>query len=231
MLHLTIGSLIMVKRVIAGLFILICSVALTCGCDDNKNKKQLASIDDSVGNLTIFSLTQSNKDTLPLLLNLGHSFITIENTSSDNMTIGNYELTPNETICIGTWSISNHFGVWYNVESNYNSKYNRYDGRISLTKEISSNDITTITTFIAKHNYWNPFRNCSYFALNLWNSVADSNEKLKKPIIYSPTHVTQEIKKFNNYEYNRPLPTNSNMGYYSNAKFVSFNMKGEDKYV
>lgn len=219
----------MIKKTIS-LLILIIGVFGIFGCG-KQVKKVVAMIDNPVGYLTIYSQTQSPKDTMPMLLNLGHSFLSFENTSNNDIIIGNYNVSPNETICIGTWSISSHFGVWFNVESNYNNKYNRYDGRISITRQISESNIDDINGFIAKHNYWNPLRNCSYFALNLWNSVANQSEKLAKPLIYSPTHVANEIKKFNNFEYNRPMVTTGNMGYYSNSQFVSVSMKGEDKYV
>ena len=121
------------------------------------------------------------------------------------------------------------YGVWYNVESNYIADYNKYDGRLSITTGISREDISTISQFISTHDYWNPLQNCSYFALNLWNEVAEESEKLDKLFIYSPSGIAKQLRCFENMEENKELLTEKRFHYFEDTTPVYFEL--EDNYV
>lgn len=213
------------------LIIIICSATLF-GCTNNVSQVRKTSFpNNSVGNLSIYAHDKVSDDSLFLLFNLGHSFLTFENTSNQIINIGNYKVSPNETICFGTWSISSHFGVWYNLEYNYSAIHNRYDGRVSITKGVTANNIEEINKFIYSHNTWSPIKNCSYFALNLWNKVANENEMLKTYWIYSPAKVANQLREFEDFETNKSFITKTNFGYFSNTEYVSFTMEGDYTYV
>ena len=211
--------------------IVIISACLFTGCSKSESIKVAAMPSNSVGELTIFALDNASKDSLPLLFNLGHSYLTFKNTTLAPIKIGNYSVSPNETICFGTWSISSHFGVWYNLESNYHETSNRYEGCVSVTKGITASDIEKVNEFIYSHNYWNPLKNCSYFALNLWNTVASKTEQLKKPLIYTPKKVANQIRQFATFETNKHVKTNNNFGYFNDVEYVSFTMEGDYEFV
>lgn len=219
------------KKVINFLIlILFVSVFIISGCAPDETPKIIVDKDDYVGEFSLFTHTGTG-DTLPLIFNLGHSFLSFTNTSNEVINISTYTCQPNETVCIGTWSISTHFGVWYNVESNYDICNKRYDGRLSISKKIDSQDVTKLTKFIEEHNTWNPLQNCSYFALNCWNELAAESEIIAKPIIYTPTHIASQIKLFSGYKLNKEMVTESNFGYFENDTYVAFTMKGDASYV
>lgn len=203
------------------------SFVILIGCGKKELlKTEIKSTD--VALLSIFSFDGKKESTLGLM-NLGHSFLSLENISSSPIEISNVTIDVGETIAIGTWSIKSHFGVWYNVESNYINDYNKYDGRISVTTGVSYDDIDKITDYIISHDYWTPLTNCSCFALNLWNEVAEDREKLDKPLIYNPTAIAKQLVNFENYEINREINTD-NKFYYFDDKTPVFHYL-EDNYV
>ena len=192
------------------LIMIACFVFASCSVNIPKHKTSVTSSD--VALLTLFTF-DGKKESKFGLFNLGHSFLSVENISSETITIGKVEVAPNETISIGTWSIKAHFGVWYNVESNYIKDYNKYDGRISITAGISSEDTEKMNKFILAHDYWSPTNNCSNFALNLWNTVAEEDEELVRPFIYSPSKIAKALKNFEGYETNREIKTSDKFFY------------------
>ena len=208
------------------LIIAMLNIFLLTGCTNTTSKQKTIIKTTDVALLSLFTFDGKKESTLGLM-NLGHSFLSIENISSDVIKIANVTLAPNETIAIGTWSISAHFGIWYNVESNYIAEHNKYDGRLSITTGISLDDMVSITNYILSHDYWTPLANCSCFALNLWNEVAENSEKLSKPLIYSPSHLAKCMKNFENYEENKEIITDTNFHYFEGTNPVYYYMDGE----
>ena len=198
------------------------------GCDKSENNRETIIKDTDTALLTIFTF-DGKKESSFGLMNLGHSFLSLENISSESFKIGNVELSPGETIAIGTWSIKAHFGVWYNVESNYIADYNKYDGRLSITTGVSSEDIDTMSEFIFSHDYWNPLQNCSYFALNLWNEVVEDSEKLSTMFIYSPSGIASQLREFKGIEENKELITAKKFSYFDGDTPVFYEL--ENNYV
>lgn len=213
------------KKLFTFLFILLICVMPIMGCGDSKDYSAEISEDD-IALLSIFAFDGKSECKWGLM-NLGHAFLSIENVSNDTLEILNYTLDTDKTVCIGTWSIKEHFGVWYNVESNYYSTYNKYDGRVSVTIGLTAEDLDTLCSFIANNDKWNPLNNCSKFALNAWNSVASESERLLKPIIYTPSNIVNQLKQFDSYEINRPMITENKFGYFSSSQFVSFGFNGD----
>ena len=199
------------KKIFTLCLLLVLSMITLTACKQEHHKTLIEASDTAL--LTLYTFDGSSESTMGLF-NLGHAFVSIENISEDTIKIGKNTLEPHEAITIGTWSIKAHFGVWYNVESNYIKNHNKYDGRISVTCGINSNDIATISKFIDNNDYWSPLHNCSQFALNLWNSVASTDEKLVTPVIYSPGKIAKSLKNFEVYETNRQIETGDKMYYF-----------------
>ncbi len=218
----------LLKLFSVAIFIFVSSMCFY-SCKTDSKTRRIENIENAVATLTIFTYDGKGESKFGLM-NLGHSFLSISNMSQSDIIIGSYKLNSNESVCVGTWSIQEHFGVWYNVESNYIRLYEKYLGRLSVTKYLEENDIETICDFIATHDYWSPIYNCSYFAINLWNSVAKQNEKLDTYLIYSPSKLSSQLKTFQEYQINKSIKTNYDFGYFNETMFVSFNLEG-DEYV
>lgn len=201
----------------------------TSGCNKSNIKKYTTYSSNDIAVLSIYTFDGSGEGVFALP-NLGHSFLTITSLNS-SFKICNYQLIENETICIGTWSILEHFGVWYNLESNYINFNNKYNGRISLSKGIDLKDIDTISSYIDKNDEWTPFKNCSCFAIGLWNSVAKPSENLDTYLIYTPSKLVKDLKSFTSYDINKTIKTQGEFGYYKNYEYVSFEIKSEASYV
>lgn len=206
--------------------ILIASSFSLIACNKEDRDYSLKIDDGDIAKLTLFSFNGDGEGRIGLM-NLGHAFLSIENISDEPIELLHKNISVGETISIGTWSILEHFGIWYNVESNYIVEHNKYDGRVSITIGIDNEDISTLSNYMSNNDKWNPIYNCSKFALTLWNTVAENSEKINKPIIYTPTYIAKEIKKFDSYETNRAIPTEETIGYFNNSTYISFQIEGE----
>ena len=210
------------KKFLSVLLLILC-LSLFTACGEDKDYK--ATIDSTdVAKLSLFSY-DGKSESVWGLANLGHAFLSIENISDSEFYIGQKKVAVGETIAIGTWSILDHFGVWYNVESNYIKEHNKYDGRVSVTIGIDGDDIETLNSEIAKRDKWGVLNNCSRFALSVYNAVANENETIKTPLIYTPSYLTKYIKKFESFEYNKEIITEDTLGYFDNTSYVSFNLE------
>lgn len=217
------------KKIFGILLICIIISSLTLvACGSNNDRTYSLSISDGdVAKLSLFIFDGDGEGKLGLM-NLGHAFLSIENISDEPIHILTKNINAGETISFGTWSILQHFGVWYNVESNYIVQHDKYNGRLSITIGVNSEDIEILSKFISTHDRWNPICNCSNFALNLWNTVAESSEKIDKPLIYTPSYIAGEVKKFDGYEINKVIPTEDTLGYFDGSTYVSFQIEGDN---
>ena len=214
------------KKIALFLILIVCGIFISACNNPTREYKAIIKSDD-VALLSIFTYDGKGESVFGLM-NLGHSFLSIENVSDEPIYLSEKKINPGETVAFGTWSILDHFGVWYNVESNYISDYNKYDGRLSVTQSVSSEDISVITEYIKNHDYWTPLTNCSCFALNLWNSVSDTAEKLDASLIYTPSQIAEQLKNFNTFETNRAIVTEKTFGYFKDGGYVNCYLEGGD---
>ena len=143
---------IMRKILIVLLMLVFCSMFVSACADD---RKYSASIDENdVAKLTLFAYDGKSESVFGLA-NLGHAFLSIENLSNEEISIGQKKLASEEMLTLGTWAIRDHFGVWYNVESNYIKEHNKYDGRVSVTIGINEEDLKKISdsVIIIEYNF------------------------------------------------------------------------------
>ncbi len=213
----------MIKKLLS--LILLASLSLiffSCTTIDTPRKTNIS--DDDLLLLSIYTFDGKGEESLGLA-NLGHAFLGVENISNETIKVGKYSLAPKETVTFGTWSIQAHFGVWYNVESVYIKTIDKYNGRVSVTAGLDLESVDKMNNFILSHDFWSPINNCSNFALNLWNTVAEENEQLIKPFIYTPSHIAKVLKKFENYEINKQIETGSQMFFFDDDTPKYFSME------
>lgn len=210
------------RAIILVLMLSICTILSACSSSNKNYKIQLK--DSDIAYLTLCSYSGEGESNYGLI-SFGHTFLAIENISNEPIIVYNYEIKSGETITISTWSLSEHFGVWFNVESNYILNHDKYNGRYSITTGISSDDISTINSFINKNDKWSILRNCSYFALSLWNEVAEESEYISRKPIFTPSYIQEEIIKFESYEKNKEIATTDSCYYYNNEQLLEFHFK------
>ena len=200
---------------------LLCLVTLCfAGCKSDKNKVATVSASDDII-VSIYAYDGKGESSFGLM-NLGHSFLSFENISTETVMIGDYALAPTETVTISTWCLSDHFGVWYNIESNYIKYHDKYNGRYSVSMSIKKDKLQKAKNFIDKNNTWLPTKNCTNFSIGLWNELCDKDAKLETPLIYTPKKLTDDIKRFDSYEYNKDIFVSSRLGYFDGETFVQF---------
>lgn len=195
------------KRCVVVFLFLIMSLITLSACTRNKERQLIVTSED-IALLSIYADDGKSESNF-LLRNYGHAFLSVKNISENNITVGDRLVVPNETITIGLWNILEHFGVWYNIEGNYISEYDKYSHRVSLTIGINTSDIEEISNMIAKSDRWSPFFNCSTFAMKTWNLVAEDSEKIDSKLLVSPKYLVNKITKFSGHEKNRECITDT----------------------
>ena len=104
----------------------------------------------------------------------GHVFVYLENLSEETLTVGVYELPPEEGVSIGSFGFtkSDGFGVYFNIEAYI---YNTYgdENILCLSDELTAAELEKLSHRLLYSNTWDfVFFNCAAFALMLWNTVA-----------------------------------------------------------
>jgi hypothetical protein len=51
--------------------------------------------------------------------NLGHSFVSVKNSSGRELKLGGYILGDGDEVSVGAYGQSAHFGIWYNLECKF----------------------------------------------------------------------------------------------------------------
>lgn len=154
----------------------------------------------------------------------GHAFITVENLTSNTIKVGIMNANAYETVTLGTWgNKSDHKGLWYNLESYFANK-GEYNGRVSLSRYTTSNELDTLNSYINSHDSWSALSYCSSFSAGAWNSI--SQDKLSAGLINTPSNLKGNIKK-KSYKTNKAIGFNSNIRYYSDDKFIYINLNSK----
>lgn len=205
------------------IFIFIINIIPFYGCNTPTQNKTIGLTQNAIAEFSIFSYNGKDESNYGLK-NYGHSFLSFTNISNQPIIVGKYSLDMGQSVSIGTWSINSHFGIWYNVEANYIKFYNKYDGRISITKQINADDLININEYILNNDTWNPLKNCSCFSINVWNTVAKESEIIKKPLLYNPSYLAKQINMFDNVQINKEIPSLDIFGYYKND-FMIYSFK------
>jgi len=204
----------MIKRLLAVSLIFVAMFSFVgCSDVDTPASKTLGIEMQDVALLTLFS-DNGKGDSNWLVRNYGHTFLSVENISNNAFAVGDMVVNPGENITIGLWSVFEHFGVWYNIESNYIKEHNKYDERVSITIGVNLEDITKISGIIKDNDAWTPLYNCSKFALDVWNTVAVDSEKIQSKFFMSPGYVMDEIKKFEGFDSVKTCETSTTIRYY-----------------
>lgn len=157
-----------------------------------------------VANVRLYSTLQDN-----------HSWLVIKNTSSSSIYVGGYLLAANNSVTIGIWgNITQHKGIWYNLEGYYSMASN-----VSVSKNITSSELSSMNYYINLNDRWGYLYNCSSFATSVWNTI--SSVKVSAGLVNTPGNLANSIKsKFSSsYSNNYAIPSKSSsqLGYYSTS--------------
>lgn len=104
----------------------------------------------------------------------GHAWIYVHNISDEPIKVGHYEVPVGEGVSVGvfSFSVSDGWGIYYNVEAYKENTKNRMDNVRSKTVEIDANELEVLNNKLLSYpNYWGFIGNCATFAFTMWNSV------------------------------------------------------------
>lgn len=202
---------------------LICILSLFLSACNEVNITRIATIkDDDDILMTIYAYDGAGEKNFGLM-NFGHSFLSFENLTSQSIKIGKYDLPSGDVVTLSTYPISDHFGIWYNTESNYIKYYDKYNGRVSVTVGLKMECLETLTKYMKENDKWIPTKNCTNFSVGLWNALCSEEEKVSTPLIYTPSKLAKDIKTFTSYETNKEIAINGNVGYIDkNGDYIEY---------
>jgi hypothetical protein len=174
-----------------------------------------------VAQLTVFSDGTAVGVQGSIGLVAGHSFITVKNTSRSPISVGGlHAIAPLETVSVGSWGNKmEHEGLWYNLESYMVHQNASMYATASLTRQLTTADLTTLNDYILKHDSYDVVtNNCSSFASRAWNTV--SPLKLSIGLPNTPTGLFLAIGKVKGAEYGTAvnIPWTSRGVWHANGK-------------
>lgn len=105
---------------------------------------------------------------------LGHVWLYFENLTDENITIGCYNLEPEQGVSVGTFLFTryNGGGIYYNIETYCGHKHS-LKRTVSQSMMLTKEQLEKVNKKILASNSWTPFTNCGLFATKVWNSVSD----------------------------------------------------------
>lgn len=111
--------------------------------------------------------------------NLGHSYIAVENISSEPIMVGHMQVAAGEMITIGTFGNRDaHIGIWYNIEAYNQSQIT--NTQYALGTVLTKSDLATMNRVIndTDNDGWTSSFNSAQFAIAVWNSIATDAYKI-----------------------------------------------------
>ncbi|MFR1685837.1 MAG: hypothetical protein ACLSVX_01490 [Massilimicrobiota timonensis] len=140
-----------------------------------------------------------------------HSWLMFENKTSSTKTVGRYSLKAGDKVTVGTWGNLQYDGVWYNVEARRQLTHH-----VSTSINLSSSQLSTVTSTIKNNNAWSLTNNCSTFAVKVWNSVASTKLSAGTPNL--PTELAWSIRNKTSYQTNYAMPKKTSSQTYATVK-------------
>lgn len=140
-----------------------------------------------------------------------HSWFVFTNTSSSSVKVGNFTLSPGDTVTVGTWPDAKHNGVWYNAEGYLGISASH----ISTSMNLTASQLSTVTAKIKSSDKWTTGVNCSTFAKNVWNSVSSQTLNAGNPA--TPMALANQIKFYLSYQTNYTIPKKTSQQTYYNT--------------
>lgn len=101
----------------------------------------------------------------------GHTWLYFENLTDEPVTVGIYELEPEKSVSVGTYCNQfQGFGIYYNIETYKGTPTDIH----SMSTELTSEELLTVSEKIKKRNNWDLFLNCVFSATQIWNTVSET---------------------------------------------------------
>ena len=160
---------------------------------------------DSPGGLVFTITAYDGESEDELFVNcMGHAWLALDNQTDHSVTLGEREIRPGEILTFSTWALSGHFGVVYNLEPRLIAEEGRYAGRTSLSVEIAEEQLPTLADAIRRHSAWSPLKNCSVWAVRLWNELVGGEYDLPvQTLVYTPGRLQKALWEFSVTETDR----------------------------
>ena len=195
-----------------------------------------ASANGYVAQVSVYAYDGNGGSSSINIFNQGHAWLVVDNISDSSIVVGRMTIPAGGTVSIGTFGpLYGRSGLWYNLEGYRYLYEGDFNGRVSLTKSITSSELSTMNVKINSYNdTWNILDNCSSFAKNVYNTVSLNNLTADTP--NTPGGLKNSIKNFA-YQTNRSFGYNSNVGYYNGLTFVPvspyglFSMENPDLFI
>ncbi|WP_409967803.1 hypothetical protein RFF05_14795 [Bengtsoniella intestinalis] len=174
----------------------------------------------------------SNEDIATLIIysshDNSHSWLVVENLSTEEITVGKYTVAGEDSVTIGTFGNKDpHSGIWYNIEGAAAAAAN-----VSTSMNLTETELSTVTSTINSNNSYSVTNNnCSTFASKVWNSVSNTDVS-PGGFIDTPSALADSIEANfpNSHMDNRAIPSKGTdeIAYHKSSGIVYHNPFGDD---
>ncbi len=208
------------KKIIG--IIIVCLLLISVIClfaDFNRYTYKTKTVCDENEEI-IFSITtfDGKGESEPFIMCLGHAWVSIDNKTGRTIKLMDYEIEDGETVTLSAWALSEHRGVYFNLEPNFIKQFGRYVGRKSLSVGIDESQLAKIEDYIRNNDNWTFVKNCSHWSLDLWNEVVGDEYRLKtQTVIYTPGRLLKSFDEYDCVETDKDFSNAKEVFYYRNG--------------
>lgn len=176
----------------------------------------------SVAIITLYSYS-GKSETKNLIRSYGHTFISLENISAETLEpMCGVKVASNEAITFSWWATDKHMGIWFNIEPNYIKLFEKYNGRVSLSRRIDREQFEAIRNYLDRNDRYTLMSNCAKNCAAVWNLCACKSDHISVRGFQTPKALCNKLRSFGGFDNDRPLP--------NTADDIFFVSKGKTNY-
>ncbi len=196
----------------AALLFVALSLAMLAACGGKTETRTVVSDGDAPATVTVFASSGDGERVFGLF-NFGHAFLLLTNNSGETLDLCGFSLAQGESATISTWSLTERFGVWFNIESAFVKQRVKYTDRLSVTCPVTAEGLAEINGYLREKNRWSVTTNCTAFTLGLYNLLVAEENKIEIEGLLTPKKLKNEIARFKEHRSVEEIVTEGELGY------------------
>ncbi len=199
-------------RLCALLLFMAFSLAVLSSCGGKGEARKVVPDENAAATVTVFASSGDGERVFGLF-NFGHAFLLLTNKSGETLDLCGFSLASGESATISTWSLTERFGVWFNIESAFVKQRVKYTDRLSVTVPVTKEGLAKINGYLKEKNRWSVTTNCTAFTLGLYNLLVAEDNKIEIAGLLTPKKLKNEIARFEEHREVEEIVTEGELGY------------------
>lgn len=199
-------------RLFALLLMMALFLAMLTSCGEEGEPRTVVPDENAAATVTVFASSGDGERVFGLF-NFGHAFLLLTNKSGEALDLCGFSLASGESATISTWSLTERFGVWFNIESAFVKQRVKYTDRLSVTAPVTKEGLAEINGYLREKNRWSVTTNCTAFTLGLYNLLVAEENRIEIAGLLTPNKLKNEIARFGEHREVEEIVTDGELGY------------------